>query len=129
MLRDRKHICAAAMVILFTIFLSFAPAVQSEEKSAIGYDSGGRRDPFVPLIGVAPKNTAIRGAWNILSVDDVFLQGVVINPDGTRSAVINGEVISAGETIDQVLIKSVGENNAMIEINGRTHELELYEEN
>lgn len=129
MSRDRKHICVVVMVIFSTIFLGVDPAARCEEKPEAGYDPGGRRDPFVPLIGVSPKDTARSGVWSVLSIDDVFLQGVVINPDGTRSAVINGEVISEGETIDQVLIKSVGENKVMIEISGRTHELELYEEN
>jgi len=116
------------MVIWFGVFLSLVPAVHCEASLEAGYDSAGRRDPFVPLIGVSPRDTARRGVWSVLSVDDVLLQGIVINPDGSRSAVINGEVIKEGEIIDQVLIKSVGENDVIIEINGRMHELKLYEE-
>ncbi len=129
MSRDKKNICVATLMIWFAVFVALVPVGHCEAGLEPEYDSGGRRDPFVPLIGVSPKDTARRGVWSVLSVDDVLLQGIVINPDGTRSAVINGEVIKKGEIIDQVLIKSVGENNVIIEINGRTHDLKLYEEN
>jgi len=129
MSRDKNNTCVATLVICVAMFLALVPAGQSEESLKSDYDSEGRRDPFVPLVGVSQKDIVRRGVWNVLSVDDIFLQGIVINPDGTRSAVVNGEVIKEGESIDQVLIKTVGENNIIVEINGRLHELKLYEDN
>jgi len=129
MLRDKNNIRIATLVICAAMFLAFVTVGQSEESLKPYYNSEGRRDPFVPLVGVSQKDIVRRGVWNVLSVDDILLQGIVLNPDGIRSAVVNGEVIKEGEIIDQVLIKTVGENNIIVEINGRLHELKLYEDN
>ncbi|MFH1665752.1 MAG: hypothetical protein ABIA77_06380, partial [Candidatus Omnitrophota bacterium] len=56
---------------------------------ALEYNSFGRRDPFVPLVGV-PKEGPAGGVGSILAVGDVVLQGVVQGADGEKCAVING---------------------------------------
>jgi len=112
---------------LKVFFVMFLMVLQSKMGAASGYDPLTRRDPFVPLIGVQ-KGSPTGGIWNIFSVDDIVLQGIVVNPDGSRSAVINGEVIPEGEMIEQVFIKEVNVNSVVITLNDETHEIKLYEE-
>jgi len=127
--RRNKNIFIIAVVLCSTVF---GPGI-ARERSGVSfageYDSSGRRDPFVPLIGVSKKVGIRNSGETIISIDDVVLQGIVVNPDGTRSAVINGEVISEGDTLEQVLITSIGTNSVIVELNAQKHELKLYEEN
>ncbi|MFH1394943.1 MAG: hypothetical protein ABIH09_02165 [Candidatus Omnitrophota bacterium] len=92
------------------------------------YSSSDRRDPFVSLVGVQKETVQAGSAWNVFSIEDVVLQGIVMTPDGTRSAIINGEVINEGDGIDQLLVESVGKNAVVISINGEKHELSLFDE-
>ena len=127
--RRNKNIFITAVVLCSTVFDPGLARVRRVISFASEYDSSGQRDPFVPLIGVSKKVGIRSGGGTIISIDDVVLQGIVINPDGTRSAIINGEVIPEGDTFEQVLIGSIGTNSVVVELNGQKHELKLYEEN
>jgi len=126
--RRNKNIFIAAVVLCSTVF---DPGVANPRRGisfASEYDPSGQRDPFVPLIGVSKKVGIRSDGGTIISIDDVVLQGIVVNPNGTRSAVINGEVIPEGDSLEQVLIRSIGTNSVVVELNGQKHELKLYEE-
>lgn len=107
-------------VILVALTYSFVSADQA-------YSSGGRRDPFVPLLGIS--GAAIRsGLQGIASIRDVDLQGIVVSDGGKRSVIINGEVISEGEAVGYISIEKVGTNTVVIQIENERHELELYKD-
>ncbi len=109
-----------ALILLFMVFCS-------ERGIASEYNSRGRRDPFVSLAGVAKDGTS-EGIIGIYSVDDVVLQGIVIGPDGTYNAIINGEVIKAGDRIGRLSVEFVGNNVVEVKIGEMTHKLKLYDE-
>jgi hypothetical protein len=91
------------------------------------YSSGGRRDPFVPLLGISGV-AARSGLQGIASIRDVDLQGIVVSDDGKKSVIINGEVISEGEAVGYISIEKVGANTVVIKIENEEHELELYKD-
>ncbi len=95
--------------------------------AACEYKSYGRRDPFVPLVGVS-GTAAMGGLHNIISVEDVSFHGTVIDADGKKAAVINGEILRQGDRVHSVLLESVGENEITIMINDKKHRLKLYED-
>jgi hypothetical protein len=115
------RICAATAAVL----LALGPAVQARAY-VTEYDSFGRRDPFVPLVGV-PKEQSRGGLWGITSVDEISLQGILINPDGTRSAIMNGELMGEGQTIDLLKVNSIGGNTVIVTLDSERHEIKLYE--
>ena len=106
-------------VFLWTFCLSF-------DCSAFEYDSYGRRDPFVPLVGVAER-AYVSGARGILTIEDVSLQGIVIGANGKPAAIINGELLGEGDRIERLYIESVGSNIVNIKIDDDKFQLKLYE--
>ena len=91
-----------------------------------GYDSKGKRDPFVPLIGVE-KNTAA-GLANVASIDDVKLEGIAIGLKGRNLAIMNGEMVKEQDTIGNVSIKKITDKTITLSINGIEYTMNLPEE-
>ncbi len=119
---------SGAYTFLLAVSLVMAIAgLLPDEASAFEYKSLGRRDPFVPLIGV-PQDGTRGGARGVLTVDDVVLQGIVIDPAGKRSAIINGEFMTEGDSIGVLTVESIDANVVKIKIDEDEHEIKLYEE-
>lgn len=110
---------------MVAIVLAASALGAAEIPSVFKYDSKGRRDPFVPLAGVEKAGTK-GGIKGVLSIEDVVLQGIVMGADGKRRAIINGEVMKEGDTIEHVSIISVNENGVKLNIEGTEHEVKLY---
>lgn len=68
----------------------FFPVVFAEE---IRYDSGGRRDPFIPLIGEG--GTLKKG----LDPTGLIVEGIIIDPKEGSMALINGELYKEGDHV------------------------------
>jgi len=90
------------------------------------YDSLGRKDPFVPLVGVA-KAPAEYGIEGILTSDDVVLQGIVVNPSGGKSVIMNGELIAENEKKGIVFVEKIEDNQVSMIIDDERYVLKLYE--
>ena len=121
----RSNVVKGALSAVFLLLLVFG-SYTSDAGPAFRYNSYGRRDPFVPLVGVFEEG-AKGGVWSILTIDDVVLQGIVVSADGSRSIVVNGEVMSEGERIGRLYVESIGENAVNIKIDEESFELKLYE--
>ena len=102
----------------------FSPALQAKE--AFHYESLGRRDPFVPLVGVSASSGSA-GALGIMTIDDVVLGGIMTDAFGKRSVVINGEILDEGQGVGRLYIEEIGKNEVSIRIDDVKYELELYE--
>jgi len=113
--------CAAALII----FLLSGPQCPGEEKASFHYNSHGRRDPFVPLVGVAREGSA-GGVLGVFSIDDVVLQGITLGPEGERFAVLNGEIMKQGDKAGNLTVESISENKVRLRIKDRVYEKELY---
>jgi len=117
----------AVVAILIISFI--CPAVVLADKKVpagnFKYNSYGRRDPFVPLVGVKERR-GTGGAASILTVEDISLQGILTNPDGTKSVVINGDIMKEGEKIELLKVVQIGENSVKVELNDTIYDLKLY---
>ena len=107
------------------IFLVSAICV-SDSAAAFEYSSGGRRDPFVPLVGVVSTG-AKGGVMSVLTIDDVIFQGIIVDPEGHRSAIINGEIMKQGDKIERVEIVEVGTTYVKIKVNEEVYSIDLYD--
>ncbi|MEA3489208.1 MAG: hypothetical protein U9R44_02550 [Candidatus Omnitrophota bacterium] len=94
--------------------------------SAFEYNSLGRRDLFVPLVGV-PKEGSGGGVMGILTIDDVALQGITVSSGGEKYVVINGELLREGDKAGRLSIIAIEPNVVTIEIDDRKFEKKLYE--
>lgn len=114
-------------LIIFISFLTVLSVLLAENAMAVyQYDSYGRRDPFVPLVGVASK-VGVSGAAGVLTIDGVQLEGIIIGSDGKPEVIINGEILKEGDRIGLLLIESIGPNDVRIKIVDTYYNLKLYE--
>jgi len=84
------------------------------------------RDPFVPLVGGGYERS-FSGIDRIFTPSDVRFEGIISGAGGKKAIVLNGEMISEGQTIGLVTVKSIGMNKAEIYIDGVRHIIALYE--
>jgi hypothetical protein len=112
-------------ILLSWIVILLASGV-SVDSHAFEYESLGRRDPFVPLIGVS-ESSSVSGARGILTIEDVSLQGIVMGPNGKRAVIVNGELMQEGQRVERLLIESISDNVVMIKIDEERFYLKLYE--
>ncbi len=117
----------AASTILIILFLCPAVVLAGKEVPAekFKYNSYGRRDPFVPLVGIKERR-GTGGVASILTVEDISLQGILTNPDGTKSVVINGDIMKEGDQIERLKVVQIGENSVKVELNDTNYDLKLY---
>jgi hypothetical protein len=82
--------------------MAAAPVLASETDFV--YDDHGKRDPFVPMI---TSTGSIITDDADLSVDDLSLEGVVLDPKGNSVAVINGKIVKVGDSIGAFQIANI----------------------
>ena len=111
------------LLLLFLIILQGAVFALAEEEVYV-YDSRGRRDPFIPLVGVTA--TAVSSLDDVMSIEDVKLQGVASNAAGVQVAIINGEMIKEGEKSGRVTLKEIAKEKIVILIDEESYEVSLY---
>jgi len=113
---------SAVLIVGILLAVSFF----SEADTVFAYKSDGKRDPFVPLIGVSARSTA-GGLRGVISVEELFLQGVVVGTDGERAAIINGEILKKGDSIGRLSIIEINDGSAIIDFNNKKHTLKMFE--
>ena len=65
---------------------------------------------------------------DVSSVDDVHLEGILIGPKGTRSVVLNGEILKEHSRIGTIEVKAINKKSVNLLIDGREYTLKLFEE-
>ena len=89
------------------------------------YESGDRRDPFIPLI-ISQRRMSV-GLEAVESIEDVKFEGVIFDPAGKSMAVLNGEIVKEGEKVHNVKIVKIYENAVTLKIFERVHTINLVE--
>lgn len=116
----RRNIIMPFLAIAFFIAIPF---VQSDP---LKYESKGKRDPFVPLIG--PGKTITAGLEDILSIEDVNLEGIAVAAKGNRVAIINGQILKENDKVGSVLINKITDKAVTLSIDGKAYNINLPEE-
>jgi len=113
------------LVLICSILLLLTCSTSVAEEAYI-YDNRGKRDPFVPLVGV--KVNIADSLEDVMNIDDVYLQGVAIDSKGARVAILNGEMIKEGDTSGRVALKKIAENSVTLSIDNDEYTINMYEE-
>ena len=118
--------CRILTICLFvcTMLLN-AGYVFAQEAEVFVYDSHGRRDPFVPLVGL--RHITGITSMEITSIDDVDFQGIASDAKGRKIIIINGEMLAIGGKLDSLTVKYIGKDDALVEIRGEEYNLNFYE--
>ncbi|MDP3791819.1 MAG: hypothetical protein Q8R38_07240 [Candidatus Omnitrophota bacterium] len=114
--------------LLVIVFLSIpAPYIWCADSLSDGfiYDSRGKRDPFVPLIG--QERSAGAGLETVVSFDDLRLEGIATGIGGRQVAIINGQMVKEKDKFGALLIKKISRKQVDLSIEGRDYALTLQE--
>ncbi|MCM8761381.1 MAG: hypothetical protein NC938_01915 [Candidatus Omnitrophica bacterium] len=90
------------------------------------YESHGKRDPFVPLVGV--DRPAAGRLEEITSVADIRLEGIATGAGKSMVAILNGEVVKEGDKFGDIEIKKITGRKVSILFGGKPYEMSLTEE-
>lgn len=93
-------------LMLAGVLFLWVPLADAE----VTYDSGNRRDPFVPLEGV---DGMYQG-----SPSGFVLEGIIYDPAGGSFAIINGMPYKAGDMAGEAKVTRIRKNNATLDVNG-----------
>ena len=91
------------------------------------YDSHGKRDPLVPLIGQDKPGGSV-GFSEIVSIDDVRLEGIAGEINGNKTAIVNGELVKEGFKAGEICIGKITKNSVTLTISGKEFTINLPEE-
>jgi len=111
-------------LLVFTLFIPIF-SIEAEE---FRYQSRGKRDPFVPLIGQEKAAGIVVALSEVMSIDDIRLEGIAAQTSGNRSAIINGELVKENFKAGEVEIRKITKNSVSLTISGKEYTINLPEE-
>ena len=105
--------------LLVMVLLILAPGVFAAPE--VLYDSGNRRDPFVPLdegndTSVATTSSGIK------------LEGIIYDPGGRSMAILSGKSYQKGETVGDATVVKISKDHVVITVDGEEKTLWIREE-
>lgn len=86
------------------------------------YDAKGKRDPFIPLVTPDGRLLKLEEKEGIAGL---LLEGIIYDDGGLSYAIINGEVVKAGDTINAYQVREIGKDKVFFIKDGQPVELEL----
>lgn len=102
--------------------ITSGPAASASED---GYDAKAKRDPFIPLVTLTSRESS--GLLGVESVDDLRIEGVVMDPSGSV-IVVNGTVMREGDETGPLKVVKIESNGAKVLLNGNESFVPLYKE-
>lgn len=119
-LRKFKN-CVELLCLCCACVLASTGFAQEQKYS---YKFQGKRDPFVPLISPAGYLLNLEPEDN----NALNLEGIMYDPKGDSIAIINGELVRAGETIGDAVLTSIEPNKVTIIKDNEKVEIDLRRE-
>ncbi len=120
---QRKTFIVSVALLTAVIFLF----IQKSPCQVFKYDTRGKRDPFVPLVG-AFERAKISGLENVVSIDDVRLEGIAVGPGGKKTVVMNGKMMKEGDRTGVVEILKIDKEAVTLMVGGARYSIDLPKE-
>ena len=111
-------------LIMAVLFLS--PGAGQAEETFI-YDSLGKPDPFSPWV-TSDGRLQILESREKKDASELSLEGIIYDKYGLSYAVVNGEVVKIGDSIDGYQILKIEEKKVIFIKEGQAVEVELKKE-
>lgn len=111
-LRTFLVVCGIAIII--------ASSLRDVESQGHQYESRGKRDPFVPLLGQGKASARI-SLEDVASISDVKLEGIAVNAKGKKVVVLNGELLKEGDGAGIVKVLKINTKSATLIVGGKEY--------
>ena len=99
------------ILLLLSLFLSFNLEVAQAEE-AFTYQDKGRRDPFRPLVD--QNGRYLLETELDYSSGELNLSGILWDPQGKSSALINNQIVGIGESVCGFMVKDITKDSVTI---------------
>ncbi|NQT96070.1 MAG: hypothetical protein HQ572_06420 [Candidatus Omnitrophica bacterium] len=99
--------------------------VEAKDVAAFVYESGGRRDPFVPLVNKEGKLMVTYGV--ISSINDVVLEGILYDDKGQSVAIMNDLVLKENDQVGSIIVKKIERDRVILIYNDKEYTIKLKE--
>ncbi|MBI2104227.1 MAG: hypothetical protein HYT90_01425 [Candidatus Omnitrophica bacterium] len=108
---------AAAAMLIDAAVMPGESAAEEANPEPFRYDSGGRRDPFVPLF----REGRLVGTTEGVQVDaeTPALYGILWDPQGDSIALINDAEVRVGDTIAGFRVKAIQRDAVVLDGGGK----------
>ena len=90
------------------------------------YESHGKRDPFVPLVGI--DKPAVSKLEDATSIADIKVEGIVTRSGGKMAAILNGQIVKEGDRFGDIEIRKITKKAVTIVMGGKNYDIMLIEE-
>jgi len=87
------------------------------------YSDGDKRDPFLPLVD--ENGRYIFDEYENYTFNDLNLIGILWDPEGNSSALINDEIVRKGESIYGFLVKEIKKDSVTVAQDGQEYTMWL----
>jgi hypothetical protein len=84
------------------------------------YDSKGKRDPFIPLIG---KNVKLTDAELLSSIEDVTVEGIIIDKKEGSAVIVNNQILKTGESLGGFRLEKIAPTYVVFSRDGKEYTL------
>lgn len=108
------------------ILLLEAQLAWADQGEGFIYSDKGRRDPFISLIDNEGRYVTELGTP--LAYGSLKLSGILWDPKGKSSCLVNGQILKVGDLISGFTIKAITKNNVIAVKDGKDYRLELSSE-
>ena len=111
------------VTVFLALLIGLAPYAAAEN---FEYNSHGRRDPFVSLVG--PEKPTVTKLADVTSVEDIRIEGIVSGAKGEMAAMMNGEIMKTNDKVGDIVVRSITKAGVVLTVGGREYQLKLPEE-
>ena len=113
----------------YSLFIALALSVLSGAFSVADdykYESRGKRDPFVPLVGI--DRPVVSKLEEVTSIADVKVEGIVSASGGRMAAILNDQIVRQGDRFGDIEIKKITKKAVAIVMGGKNYDIMIIEE-
>ncbi len=100
---------------MFTTIFSILLMVESQAIEGVVYNDNGKRDPMMQLVSELKR--PISGLSGVQTIDEIQLEGFVIDTESTSMIIANGVVLYEGDKVEHVEVKKITEIGVTFIIN------------
>ncbi len=102
--------------IVLVAFGTLFPIGGAGSEEALLYDARGKRDPFVPILSSAARETT--GLLGVESLDEIVIEGIVYDPKSGSIVIVNGTVLKEKDESGNVKVIEIKPDGAVFTVNG-----------
>ena len=109
-------------LLIISLALTFGFAF-GQRQGLVNYEDQGRRDPFIPLVD--EQGRYLLDTEVLYSSDEVKLSGILWDPQGESSVLINNQIVKIGESVNGFTLERITKDSITISKHGKEYTIRL----